>query len=115
MHEYGIVQNLIDLCEENASKHRATRVLKATVELGSRSGVEAGLLQSAFEDFKRESAVCQDAELCIQIQPVVLSCESCQNAFEAEGLAYGICPKCGSSEVAITKGRELNLLRLEME
>ena len=57
MHEYSIVQSLIDTCYENAKANNASKVLKVVVKIGVMSGVEPDLLQTAFDTFK-EDTIC---------------------------------------------------------
>ena len=52
MHEFSVVASLIENCEQIAAKNAAKKVLKVYVQIGDRSGVNAELLKTAFEDFK---------------------------------------------------------------
>ena len=67
MHEYSIVNSLIELCEEQAKAHNAKSVEEVHIAIGERSGVEKALIESAFESFKLESSVCKNAKLCVKI------------------------------------------------
>lgn len=115
MHEYSIVSSLLELCCENCAKHNAVKIFRIVIEVGVRSGVEISLLKSAFDVFKNDNEIYKDAELEIVVKEVVLSCLDCGSEFSAVGLEYGICQKCGGNKLKIISGRELNLLRLEME
>lgn len=115
MHEYSVVSSLITLCEEEALKNNANNVIKIIIEVGERSGIEEELLKSAFDVFKEESKFCQNSILEIIHKNIVLHCQNCDLRFSAKGLNYGICHKCNSNDVVIIEGKELNLLRLEME
>ena len=55
MHEYSIVQSLIDLAEENARKNNAKKVTKLEIKVGVLSGVEIPLLETAFNTFKEDT------------------------------------------------------------
>ncbi len=112
MHELSIVNSLIDLCEKNARENSATKILKVEIKVGKLSGVEPHFLQTTFDTFK-EKTICQDAELIIHIQELVVRCFDClkesilgQNNFE--------CPECKGS-VEVIDGEEMYLMRLEME
>ena len=76
MHEYSIVQSLIDLADENAKKNNAKKVTKLEIKVGVLSGVEIPLLETAFNTFK-EDTICNDAEFIIVSQPVVVKCRDC--------------------------------------
>ncbi|MDO8455223.1 MAG: hydrogenase/urease nickel incorporation protein HypA [Sulfurimonas sp.] len=113
MHEYSIVQSLIDACEENAKANDATKVTKVVVKIGVMSGVEPELLKTAFDTFK-EQTICDNAEFIMNIQPVIVSCKSCLAESTLEKLEY-CCPKCKSAELEIVDGEDMYLMQLELE
>jgi hydrogenase nickel incorporation protein HypA/HybF len=113
MHEYSIVQSLLDSCEENARANDATKVTKVVVKIGVMSGVEPDLLQVAFDTFK-DNTMCQDAEFLINIQKVKVRCSSCKEETELEKNEY-LCPKCQSSDIEIIDGEDMFLMSLELE
>jgi len=112
MHEYSIVQALLNQCEEHASKHNATKVVKVVTKIGVLSGVEPDLLQTAFDTFK-EGTICEEAEFVMQIQPLIVYCHDCQSESTLEELAMA-CPKCGSLSTHVIDGEEMYLMSLEM-
>ncbi|WP_456428156.1 hydrogenase/urease nickel incorporation protein HypA [Nitratifractor sp.] len=113
MHEYSIVQALLDQCESHAAKHGATKITKVVTKIGVLSGVEPDLLQTAFDTFK-EGTVCDGAEFVMEIQPVVIRCPDCGQETTLEELNL-VCPKCESIQTEIIDGEEMYLMRLEME
>lgn len=113
MHEYSIVQALIEQCESLAQEHRACQVSKVSVKVGQLSGVDPYLLQTAFEAFKQNSDVCQQAELDMQIQAVEVFCLGCGETNRLSEHHY-VCPACQSDRVTITDGKEMFLMQLEM-
>jgi hydrogenase nickel incorporation protein HypA/HybF len=113
MHEYSIVQSLLDSCEENAKVNNATKVTKVVVKIGVMSGVEPDLLQTAFDTFKEET-ICHDAKFIINIQKVKIECNECQTTSELEKNEY-CCPKCQSTNIKILDGEEMYLMQLELE
>ena len=68
MHEYAIVQSLIERVEQEARARRATAVHGLQVRVGEVSGVEIELLAKAFETF-RAASLCERAELSITAVP----------------------------------------------
>ena len=113
MHEYSIVQALLNQCEENADRHNAKRVLKVVTKIGILSGVEPHLLESAFNTFK-EGTICEDAKFEMNIQKVVIFCRDCQRDFELEELKLA-CPECKTLNTAVVDGEDMYLMSLEME
>lgn len=113
MHEYSIVQALIEQCEAEVKKHKATEISKVVIKVGQLSGVEPHLLEVAFETFKEISPVCQKATLEMQLQSVEIRCRACHQTSLLNDHCY-LCPHCKSSELSITDGEDLVLMQLEM-
>lgn len=113
MHEYSIVQALIEQCETLAQTNQASQVSKVSVKVGLLSGVEPYLLQTAFEAFKKTSDVCQQAELDMKIQAVEVFCLCCGETNQLSEHHY-VCPACQSDRVTVTDGKEMFLMQLEM-
>jgi hydrogenase nickel incorporation protein HypA/HybF len=113
MHEFSIVQNLLELLEEEVEKHKAKRVCRVEVLVGLLSGVEPHLLELAFETFK-EGTVAEKAELVLQIEKLKIFCEDCGKEFEKEEL-NALCPSCGGLNTRIVGGQELLLKSVELE
>ncbi len=66
MHEYSIVQALLDQCEQHAAANDAKSITKVVVKIGQFSGVETHLLEVAFDTFK-EKTVCDRAEFVLTV------------------------------------------------
>ncbi len=113
MHEYSIVQSLIDLAEENARNNNAKKVTRLEVKIGVLSGVETELLQTAFDTFK-EGTICDGAKFIMKIQPVLVRCRDCGNENELAKDEY-VCPNCASQNLEILDGEEMYLMSLELE
>ena len=111
MHEYSIVSSLVDKVEAEARKAGATSVAALTVRIGELSGVDAGLLATAFDTFK-EGTVCGGARLDIERVPVEWKCPRCGAAPLAGGSL-----RCGPCErpMQLTAGDEILLAHLELE
>ncbi len=113
MHEYSIVQSLLNQCDEYAEKNNATKVLKVVVKIGVMSGVEPDLLKVAFDTFK-EDTICSDAIYIHHIQKIKIKCLDCLHEAELEKNEYA-CPKCKSIELNVMDGEDLMLMQLELE
>ncbi|MEJ2437527.1 MAG: hydrogenase/urease nickel incorporation protein HypA [Sulfurovaceae bacterium] len=113
MHEYSIVQALLNQCEDIAMQNGAEKVLKIYLKIGVMSGVEPHLLKSAFDTFKQET-MCADALLDIQEQRVIIKCKECGAETTLKEYRY-ICGQCESNNVEVIDGEEMYLMSLEME
>jgi hydrogenase nickel incorporation protein HypA/HybF len=113
MHEYSIVQSLLDSCQTHAEENGAKKVTKVVVKIGVLSGVEPQLLKSAFDTFK-DRTICQEALFEINVQPLVLECNECHERFQSKKFEFK-CKKCGSLNVKSIDGEEMYLMSLELE
>jgi len=113
MHEYSIVQALLEQCEAHAKENDATKVVKVVTKIGKLSGVEPHLLETAFETFK-EKTVCDGAEFVMNLQDLKLHCNACGQESEQSEVRYQ-CLHCESTDVSVIDGEEMYLMSLEME
>ena len=111
MHEYSIVQSLLDRVESEAAAHGATVVHRLWVKIGELSGVEITLLRSAYETFTDRS-ICADAELEIVPVAVRWGCPACDTEVEPRSALR--CGDCGGP-ARLVAGDEIVLERIEME
>lgn len=111
MHEYSIVQSLMDRVESEAAARGATVVRALTVRIGELSGVEPVLLKTAFDTFV-EKTIMEGAELHIVRVPASWACPRCETPIE-QG-AFLQCPKC-AVPATLRGGDEIILERIEME
>ncbi|MEA1953853.1 MAG: hydrogenase maturation nickel metallochaperone HypA [Campylobacterota bacterium] len=113
MHEYSILQSLIESCEESAKQNGATKVTKVFVKIGVMSGVEPHLLKEAFETFK-EQTICDGCEFVMDIQKVKIFCYDCNRVALLEKREY-LCPNCKGGDLTVEDGEDMYLMRLELE
>ena len=76
MHEYSIVEALIERVGAEARARHATAVHRLRVRIGELSGVEVDLLTTAYTTF-RERTICERAELDVQVVPARWECPDC--------------------------------------
>ncbi len=112
MHEYSVVEALLNQCEEHAKQNGATKVTKVICKIGVMSGIETHLLQTAFDTFK-EGTICEEALLLLNTQKLKLECKECGNVFEVDEVRY-FCTKCESLRVKVLDGEDMYLMSLEM-
>jgi len=111
MHEYSLVQSMVQRVEEEARARHATGVHRVRVRIGHSSGVEADLFASAY-DILRAGTLCADAELVIARESTEWRCGACGTAVPAG--AELICPNCGFP-ARLARGDDLVLERIELE
>lgn len=113
MHEYSIVNALIEQCEQHARANNANRITRIEIKLGVMSGVEPSLLQTAFDTFKLDG-ICKTAQLNMLIQPLVILCNDCQTKSVLNERTV-VCPTCQSYRTCVLDGEDMLLMQLEME
>jgi hydrogenase nickel incorporation protein HypA/HybF len=111
MHEYSIVQSLMERVGAEAGRRGATSVASLRIALGELSGVDPELLASAYEVF-RERTICAGAPLEIRAVPAVWECSSCGRPIARGEILQ--CPDC-RSRARLASGDEIILERIEME
>lgn len=111
MHEYSLVQALLQQVERQARAHQATAVHRLEVSIGELSGVEVALLETAYATF-RERTICARAELRVRPVPARWVCPDCGRELRrGEALR---CAGCGLP-ARLEAGDEMTLDRIEME
>ncbi|WP_372872120.1 hydrogenase maturation nickel metallochaperone HypA [Shewanella sp.] len=113
MHEFSIVQALVETCEQHAVAAGANAITRIKIAIGALSGVEPALLATAFDTFKLEG-MCRLATLEMEIEPLTLQCNECHYQGEAAGHSV-LCPHCHSPFTTVTGGEEMLLLQLELD
>ncbi len=111
MHEYSIVQALLDRVQCEADQRSATAIHRLHVRIGELSGVEIDLLITAFDTFKGRT-ISQDAELVVHPVPAVWSCPGCGRKLTRGEALH--CPEC-VLPARLNRGSEIFLDRIEME
>ena len=111
MHEYSIVQALVERVDAEARARQATAVHRLSIRIGELSGVEVELLTTAYETF-RERTVCESAELHVTMVAAQWECPACRRAIGRGDLLS--CPIC-AVPARLAQGDEIMLDRIEME
>lgn len=111
MHEYSIVRALLDRVEAEARARGAMRVHKVQVRVGDLSGVDPGLLATAFETC-RDLTICRGASFEVVPEGVRWACRGCGREVTAGDVLQ--CAVCGEP-ARLVSGDGIVLERLEME
>ncbi|MFN2376600.1 MAG: hydrogenase maturation nickel metallochaperone HypA [Candidatus Binatia bacterium] len=111
MHEYSLVQALLDRIETEARARAASGVHRVTVRIGRLGGVEPGLFATAFE-MSRVGTLCEHAELEVKTEEVRWECSVCGGDIPPGRVLA--CPSCGWPARMAT-GDALVLERLDLE
>jgi hydrogenase nickel incorporation protein HypA/HybF len=113
MHELSIALSILDLVEEEAER-RAGRVAAVHLKLGPLSGVVKEALVSAY-DLARAGTPFAQAELVVEEVPVAAYCPTCAAERTLTAFPQLCCPTCGTPTPEVVRGRELEVVALEIE
>jgi len=91
MHEYSIVQALYDSIVAQAATRGAATVHAVRVRIGELSGVDPGLLETAWRTFKVHT-ICEDARMTLELVPARWVCRRCGRPAPVRGIRR--CAEC---------------------
>jgi hydrogenase nickel incorporation protein HypA/HybF len=111
VHEYSIVQALVEQVEQEARARCALRVDRVSVRIGELAGVEIELLQTAYQTF-RERTICEHAPLEIRLVPAQWVCRTCGAAIDRGAVLR--CALCDGA-ATLQQGDEILLDQIDME
>ena len=109
MHEFSIASAVVDTVVRHAAGRRVTVV---TVRCGRLRQVVPDSLDFAFGLVARET-VCEGARLEQEQVAARLRCAACEREWEIELPAFR-CPACGTGEVEVVSGEELEVESIEV-
>ena len=113
MHEYSLVQSLLDQVESIRLAERADRVLSVRVNIGEFCGVEPELFRAAF-DCLVDTTPARGAQLEMKTTRLEARCQQCGHSFAVPCFLF-VCPDCGSQDVVVTQGEGMILETIELE
>lgn len=111
MHEYSIVQALVDRIRDTARARGAIAVRRVTVQIGEIAGVDLELLQTAY-DLYRVRTICETAPMLIEPVAARWRCPDGHGDI-VRGCAL-VCPCC-DRPAQLAAGDEMVLTQLELE
>ena len=111
MHEYSIVQSLVDSVQDVVKQNGGKAVHQVSIQIGELSGVDIDLLKTAYDTF-REGTICERAPLTIEKTPARWQCPKCASSIERGAILR--CSVCGEP-ARMVSGDEILLRRVELE
>lgn len=112
MHELSIAQEIIGIVQENLPKQNGHAVKTVKLKIGKLTNILPDSLEFCF-DALIPSTPLNGAKLVIQHVPVTIHCTQCERENEIEGFAF-MCPSCGSTNIKMTAGDELQVSEIEI-
>jgi len=112
MHELSIAVALVEQIEAVVAKEGATRAARVKIAVGALSGVEAEALLGVFP-LVAEGTAANGAELVIEPVAARVRCRACGEESPTDRW-FMKCAQCGSPDVELSAGRELNITSVEL-
>jgi hydrogenase nickel incorporation protein HypA/HybF len=113
MHEAPIAQSILELVTGEAEKAKAKKVNKIYLKIGKMTGAVEDALRFYFEVLTRGTKL-EEAEFEIEWVPTRAVCFQCQEVFEVEDM-LPVCPHCSGLGGNIISGKELEVVKIEIE
>jgi hydrogenase nickel incorporation protein HypA/HybF len=112
MHELGIIQSAVGMALETARAQDAHRIHVLRMRVGALSGVVPDALQFAF-DLACQGTIAEGAVLEIETVAAACWCAACQREFTCQDF-LAECPQCHAVSDQLRRGRELELVSVEV-
>ena len=103
MHELGVVSGIIDVVLRTAREAEASRVVAVSLRVGD-----------LCEIVPEEDELTRDAELRVERVAPRSACVQCGAEFDHDRF-HCRCPVCGSGQTLTVRGRELDIVSIEIE
>jgi len=113
VHEVGIMQSVLEIAEAQARTSGALRINEIRMRAGRMTGVVPEALEHAFAVL-RDGTMAAEARLVIEFVPGAFWCIACAAEFESDDLIGG-CPTCHEPSFDMRRGRELDVVSLEVD
>lgn len=119
MHEIGIMEETLNLAIDYGMQEKATEITEITIAIGKMSGVIPSALEFAFDVIihsyiqQNQLINVKNAQLKIELLPVICYCNSCQENFNPEEWIFQ-CPQCNLFSNTIIQGKEIKLISMQV-
>jgi hydrogenase nickel incorporation protein HypA/HybF len=111
MHEFSIVNNIVDIAIGSADQNGLKSVSCVEIEVGKASGIELSAMEFAWESARKDT-ILENARLVMHFIPLCLQCRTCGMQYEPDEM-YEPCPACRDINATIISGKELRVVAIE--
>lgn len=114
MHEASIALSIIETAEDHCRRAGYGHIKTISLRIGKASGTHPEALIMAFGIMKLDT-MARAAELVIEEIPLGGACRGCKQNFETSEQYILACPICESKDFILDRGREMDILEIEVE
>ena len=114
MHEFSLMQGILDSVTPVALQNGATRVTSITLDIGIMTQVVDECMDFAFEALTDDDPLYKGAKLVMNFLEPKSRCLDCGAEYEHDRFHLK-CPECGSSVTTLLQGKEMHIASIEVE
>ena len=108
----SIAQSIVDIIHQYVPEEQAHEVRLVKVRVGEMAGVVPDSLEFCFGAIVKDTAL-DNARLDVEATPLQSQCKICLEVFAVEGACF-LCPHCGSGEISVISGTELQVVEIQV-
>ena len=113
MHELAIAESIVDIVIKAKVDQHLDGIRAVGVRIGALTDVVPEALEFGFEAIIKDTDL-EGCDLKIERIPPRGDCLTCERQIEVEDFIF-ICPHCGSRDLNITQGQELEIAFIEVD
>lgn len=113
MHEMSIAQSLVDILQEEMTRHQAGALKSVRLHIGELSAIVPSSLSFCFEVIVKGTNM-EGAQLNMDTIPVKGLCRQCRETFEVKDYVF-VCPHCQGTDIETVSGQDLSIVEMEVE
>ncbi len=110
MHEFSLVRNVIEICEEQMHSREGKYISQIELEIGTLSGVEMDAFEFAWKTAVPGTLLAHTQRKVLKIEAKA-HCKKCNSTFVINEV-FDPCPQCGEYFTEIVEGQELRVKNL---
>jgi hydrogenase nickel incorporation protein HypA/HybF len=113
LHEITVALSLLESIESTAAEQGIERVNAVHVRVGALSGIVRDALLFSW-DVATARTIAEGSQLLVEEVPLVVFCERCEAERAPHSGTGLLCPACGTPSPHIVRGREMQLVSMEV-
>lgn len=113
MHEMSLVEAILESLEEMQKQNQWNHISKITLNIGKMRQVIPEVMEFAYKTATQGTPL-EGSTLEINSVDMEFRCSACSREWGEDEMSF-VCPFCGSTEVNMVHGMELEINTLEVE
>jgi len=113
MHELDVTQSIVDVLLDEMTRRNLSSVAVVNMRCGRLTTFVPDSIKFYYDSLTKATKL-EGSELNIEDVPVKGTCNNCNTPLELDEPIF-LCAKCGSPDLEITSGRELEITSIEIE